>query len=71
MDSSIPISITEASNEVIENLKFEYPKLQKWSNEKIVNRISDNWEDREQIQIDLNKEILDRAKSLDLKQGFP
>ena len=42
-DPSIPISITEASNEVINNLKFEYPKLQKWDYTKIVNRISDNW----------------------------
>ena len=61
-DISNPIIISEASNEVIENLKFDYPKLQKWSNTKIVNRISENWEDRNQIQIDLNKEILERAK---------
>ena len=36
---SEPIILTEAANEVIDNLKFEYPKLQKWSNTKIVNRI--------------------------------
>ena len=29
-DPSTPITLTEASNEVIDNLKFEYPKLQKW-----------------------------------------
>ena len=54
-DVSKPIILTEASNEVIDNLKFAYPKLQKRSNTKIVNRISENWADRDQIQIDLNK----------------
>ena len=44
------------------------PNLQKWSNSKIVNRISENWDNRDQIQIDLNKETLDNAKSLDLKE---
>ena len=67
-DNSKPIILNEAANEVIENLKFEYPKLQKWSNTRIVNRISENWADRAKIQIDLNKEILVRAKSLDLKE---
>ena len=59
-DISKPIILNEAANEVIDNLKFEYPKLQKWNNTKIVNRISENWADRNQIQIDLNKEILER-----------
>ena len=67
-DNSKPIILNEAANKVIENLKFDYPKLQKWNNTRIVNRISENWTDRAQIQIDLNKEILERAKSLDLKE---
>ena len=41
-DPSTPIVLTEATNEVIDNLKFEYSKLQKWDNLKIINRISDN-----------------------------
>ena len=67
-DPSLPINITEASNEVIDNLKFEYPKLQKWDNSKIINRISDNWGNRDQIQADLNKEVLEHTKSTDLKE---
>ena len=67
-DPSTPINITEASNEVIDNLKFEYPKLQKWDYLKIMNRISDNWEKRDQIQAELNREVLEHTKSTDLKQ---
>ena len=67
-DPSLPISITEASNEVINNLKYEYPKLQKWDYTKIVNCISDNWHNREEIQIELNREVLDLTKSTDLNQ---
>ena len=66
-DPSTPIILTEASNEVIDNLKFEYPKLQKWDNFKIINRISDNWENRDQIRADLNREVLEHTKSTDLK----
>ena len=39
--------LSDAVNEVIENLKLEYPRLQKWNNIKIIKRISDNWADRE------------------------
>ena len=67
-DPSKPINITEASNEVIDNLKFEYPKLKKWDNSKIINRISNNWGNRDQIQADLNREVLEHSKSTDLKQ---
>ena len=38
-DPSTPITIDDASNEVINNLKFEYPDLQKWTNFEIINRI--------------------------------
>ena len=67
-DPSTPIDFNEASNEVIDNLKFEYPNLQKWDNQKIVNHISDNWANRDQIQADLNRRILERTKSIDLKE---
>ena len=67
-DPSSPTNITEASNEVIDNLEFEYPKLQKWDYTKIMNRISANWKDRDQIQADLNKEVFELAKSTDPKQ---
>ena len=66
-DSAL-IELTAAANEVIENLKYDYPNLQKWSNEKIVNRISDNWNIKDQIQLDLNTETLINAKSLDLQE---
>ena len=53
-DQSTPIILNEASNKVINNLKFEYPGLQKWTNLEIINRISANWMDRDQIQMDIN-----------------
>ena len=42
-DPSTPIIHNEATSEVIDNLKYDYPYLQKWDNHKIINRISDNW----------------------------
>ena len=67
-DPSSPLGITDASNEAINNLKYEYPNLQKWDYSKIMHRISNNWKDRDQIQADLNKEVFELAKSTDLKQ---
>ena len=49
-----PIVLTEAANEVIDNLKFDYPKLQKWSNSEIIKL---NWVNRDEIQKDLNKKV--------------
>ena len=63
-----PIVLTEAANEVIDNLKFDYPNLKKWSNLEIINRIKLNWTNRDEIQKDLNKKIFERTKSLDLQE---
>ena len=38
-DQSNPVILTDVTNEVINNLKFEYPGLQKWTNTEIINRI--------------------------------
>ena len=67
-DQTYITEITDAVNEVIENLKFEYPKLQKWDNLKIINHISTNWSDRVNIQANMNKKILEFAKSTDLQE---
>ena len=53
---------------MINNLKFEYPDLQKWTNFEIINRISNNWKNRNQIQTELNMKIFERTKSIDLKE---
>ena len=34
-----PIDLTEAANEVVDNLKFDYPGLNKWSNLEIIIRL--------------------------------
>ena len=67
-DPSSSFEITEASNEAVDNLKFEYPKLQKWDYLKIMQHICVNWKNRDQIQADLNKELFETTKSKDLKQ---
>ena len=67
-DNLQPFGITEASKEAIDNLNFEYPNLQKWDYFKIMDRISENWVDRDIIQAELNKEVLENAKSTDLNQ---
>ena len=61
-DNLQPFGITEASKEAIDNLKFEYPNLQKWDYFKIMDRISENWVNRDIIQSELNKEVLENAK---------
>ena len=60
--------LSDAVNEVIENLKNEYPRLQKWDNIKIIKRISDNWADRVNIQIEQNKRVMEYTKATDLKE---
>ena len=60
-DPSTPIILTDASNKVIDNLKFEYPNLQKWTNFEIINRISNNWKNRNQIQTELNTKTFERT----------
>ena len=47
---------------------MEYPRLQKWENIKIIKRISDNWADRANIQIEQNKKIMEYTKATDLKE---
>ena len=63
-DQTYITEITDAVNEVIDNLKLEYPRLQKWNNLRIINHISVNWSDRIKIQADMNKKILEYASQL-------
>ena len=66
-DQSNPIALTVATEEVINNLKFEHPGLQKWSNTEIIDHIKKNWVDRDQIQKDINNDIFERTKSSNLQ----
>ena len=38
-DQSNPVVLTDTADEVVNNLKFEYPGLQKWTNTEIINHI--------------------------------
>ena len=46
----MPINITAAADNVLDYIKIEYPKLENWSNKKLIDRISENWADRTKIQ---------------------
>ena len=47
---------------------MEFPKIRDWNNKKILARIGKNWNDRIQIQSDLNTETLNKVKTREFEE---
>ena len=59
------MELTVEANNVLENLKIRYPKILDWDNYKIINRLSEHWEIRKNIQEKITNDAINRLKAID------
>ena len=62
------IEINKEADDIIENIKFWNQKIMGWNNYKFINRISENWKDRQFIEEKLTDESIKRVKLIDLNE---
>ena len=62
------IELTTEANKILENLKIKHSKILEWDNYKIINRLSEHWDNRQSIQEKLTDEAINRVKTIELKE---
>ena len=62
------MELTTEANEVLENLKMRHRKILEWDNYKIINHLSEHWDNRKSIQEKLTDEAINRVKAIELKE---
>ena len=60
--------LTKKAIEVLENTKLQNPKILGWDNYKLINRLSEHWSDRKNIEEKITDEAIKRVKSIDLNE---
>ena len=56
------MKITKEAIEVLENTKIQNPKILSWDNYKLINRLSEHWSDRKNIEEKLTDEAIKRVR---------
>ena len=67
-DPNVLENLSDEVIEVIENLKIEFPRIQKWENIKIATRICETWENADTLRNERNEKILKYVKETDLDE---
>ena len=60
--------MSDEVTEVIENLKIEFPRLQRWDNIKIITHFCENWKNTDTLRNARNEKILGYSKESELKE---
>ena len=62
--------INDNTIDVLEQLKIQFPRLQKWENRKFMEYLCENWENADNWQIEHNKKIFEFQKKIKSQQNM-